>query len=161
MYPALRAAVGDRAFFAAIAEYVRRYRFKTAPPRALIDLIATQTPRRQARVRALERRWLEETHGDEDLGEADVGSLLGSMLGGDSSAGGLGGLLSGGRGQSGGADAEQLRRLLEGFLGGGGGGSGATSGPGRSGGRGSGAAPPDHDAVRRMIEQLSPRIRRR
>ncbi|MEM9195871.1 MAG: M1 family metallopeptidase [Myxococcota bacterium] len=79
LYPELRRAVGDRAFFSAVREYVRTYRYQTAPPNGLFDLLAQG--RRGARVRDLQRHWLEETHGDADLGEADVGEMVGSMLG--------------------------------------------------------------------------------
>ena len=33
-------------------------------------------------MRPIERRWLEETHGDEDLGKLDLTAMLGSELGG-------------------------------------------------------------------------------
>lgn len=75
VYRALRTQLGDRAFFAAVEGYVREHRFRTAPPRALFDRMATG--RHAGAVRAIERRWLDEAHGDDDLGQPDVGRILG------------------------------------------------------------------------------------
>ncbi len=80
-YEAVRAAIGDDAFFAALAEYVRRHRFRTAPRGALVDLLAARGDAR--RVRALARRWLDERHGDDDLGRGDARTLVGTTLGVD------------------------------------------------------------------------------
>lgn len=79
VYRELRTALGDQAYFAALRDYVARNRFRIAPRRAFIDRLATGP--RAPRVRAIARRWLDETHGDEDLGRADLGSMLGSVLG--------------------------------------------------------------------------------
>jgi hypothetical protein len=117
-YKAVRAAIGDAAFFAAVKEYVTRYRFQEAPARALVDLLAAG---REGKVRPLERHWLDEMHGDEDLGKLDIGSMLGGLMGG---AGGLGGL--GGAGGLG--DMDQVMKMLQGAGGtlpGGGGAPGA------------------------------------
>lgn len=125
LYPALRQLLGDRAFFAALRGYVSDHRFGTAPPRALFDRMARGP--RAARVRALEQRWLEETHGDDDLGQPDLGRMLGG-------AGGASDpqtqamlqmaqqLLGGQSGQGGGVDPDALRGLMD-MLGGGQGGS--------------------------------------
>jgi hypothetical protein len=75
LYPALRSRVGDRAFFRALREHVAAHRFRMAPPRALFDRMARGP--RAAAVRALVRRWLDETHGDADLGQPDLGRMLG------------------------------------------------------------------------------------
>ncbi|GMV15749.1 MAG: metallopeptidase [Polyangiaceae bacterium] len=71
--------MGDEAFFAAIRAYVARHRFKQAPPRGLVDALAKG--QHEARVRALAKRWLEEAHGDEDLGKADMRKLLAGWIG--------------------------------------------------------------------------------
>ena len=129
LYRALRQRLGDRRFFAAISGYVSEHRFGTAPSRALLDRMATGP--RAAEVRAMERRWLDEAHGDTDLGAPDLGRMLGGAGGAPGGAGApseadlrallqmLGG---GGAGGSGGADG--LRSLLE-ALGGAGGAGGA------------------------------------
>lgn len=75
LYPALRSLLGDRAFFGALRDHVRAHRFRLAPPRALFERMARG--RHAAAVRRLVRRWLEETRGDEDLGQPDLGRMLG------------------------------------------------------------------------------------
>ncbi len=75
VYPAIREAMGDRAFFEGVRAYVQANRFGVAEPRALFDRLARGRHRQS--VRRLERHWLEETHGDADLGDADMGSIAG------------------------------------------------------------------------------------
>ena len=84
VYAALRREVGDATFFAALAEYVRTYRFRMAPQRGFIDLLARGP--HAAAVRALAQRWLDERHGDEDLGRGDPRTLAATMMGVDPSA---------------------------------------------------------------------------
>ncbi|MBX3273952.1 MAG: hypothetical protein KF729_27050 [Sandaracinaceae bacterium] len=131
LYVALRRVLGDRAFFGALREHVAAYRFRTAPPRALYERMARGP--RAARVRTLVTRWLDQTHGDADLGQADLGRLLGGGAGGDAAAlrglldalGGGGndaalrGLLDALGGRRGGGNDAALRGLLD-ALGGGG-----------------------------------------
>lgn len=85
-YEKIREAVGDRQFFRAMHRYVNQHRFAVAPPRALFDELARG--RHRQRVRRIERRWLEEAHGDEDLGQADMATMVGDWMG----AGSLGNL---------------------------------------------------------------------
>ena len=125
MYPALRRAVGDRMFFAALRRYVDTYRFRQAPSRGFVDQLARG--RHRQRVRAIARRWLEETHGDRDLGQLDLGPLQGLLGGGGLGASGPPGVLGGaggspaGAGGAGGAGAldpaavDALRRAIDGL----------------------------------------------
>ena len=114
-YREVQKAIGDAAFFGAVQRYVRENRFGVAPPRALFDRFATG--RHRNTVRRIERRWLDQRHGDDDLGTANTGSLMADWLGG-----GLGGL-GGGQGQNGvGGVMDQLFRAL-----GAGGGSGGLN----------------------------------
>lgn len=108
LYPALRRLVGDRAFFAALRAHVAEHRFRTAPPRALYARMARGP--RAAQVNALVARWLDETHGDDDLGPPDLGRMLGGAGGDDAQSRAL---------------MQQLQRLL--------GGSGAGGGAGTRG----------------------------
>jgi hypothetical protein len=88
-YEAARRALGDAAFFAAMQRYVRDNAFRVAPPNAIIDALAQgdgalrgrAATTQATRVRALARRWLEETHGDTDLGRASLGTLAARMMG--------------------------------------------------------------------------------
>jgi hypothetical protein len=54
---------------------VREHRFRMAPPRALFERMARG--RHADAVNALVTRWLEEAHGDDDLGQPDLGRMLG------------------------------------------------------------------------------------
>lgn len=85
-YNALRAAATDPVFFRALRRYVDTWRFRTAPPSGFVDALVAESPSGASRYRALARHWLEETHGDDDLGQADLGSLMGGMLGGQGGA---------------------------------------------------------------------------
>ncbi|MEC7524904.1 MAG: M1 family aminopeptidase [Myxococcota bacterium] len=104
VYPAMRRQLGDRRFYRAVRAYADAHRFRIAPPRALFDRFARG--RHAPAARALERRWLDEAHGDADLGPPSLPGL----------GPGAGDLHQG----LGGADEAQLRRMLEGLLGGGG-----------------------------------------
>ena len=73
-----------------------------ATPGALRDALVAGAPSRSAEIDGLWRRWMEEAHGDEDLG-ADAGGI-----------GDLGGLGPGGSQQL----SDLLNELLEGVGGG-------------------------------------------
>ncbi len=84
LWSAMRKELGDAAFFSAMRTYVDTYRLRLAPPRALIDTFAAAVPgdpTKATKVRALAKRWLDEAHGDEDLGKLDLFELVGPMLG--------------------------------------------------------------------------------
>jgi len=75
----LEKAVGQKAFSDGLRAHVSRHRFRTAPPRALVEELAKGE--RSEKVRALAKRWLDETHGDEDLGKPDIRQMLAGFLG--------------------------------------------------------------------------------
>ena len=80
-YDALRRTVGDGIFFESLREYYRRYSGRIAGPRSLLEIVEAKAP--QAGVEALYRRWIEEAHGDEDVGTgnlAGVGDILQQLL---------------------------------------------------------------------------------
>ncbi len=118
-YRAVRSEIGDAAFFAALRSYVTRYRFGVAPGRALVDAFAAAAG--QAKIRPLESRWLDETHGDEDLGTLDLNAMLGGLMGNQGAAGALGGAAGMG-------DLEQVMKMLQGASGSLGGGAPGTPG---------------------------------
>lgn len=78
LYRAIRTELGDAAFFAALQRYVAQHRFRMAPERGPIEALASGPHAR--RVRTIARRWLDEAHGDEDLGGGDAREVLGAIL---------------------------------------------------------------------------------
>jgi hypothetical protein len=124
-YEAVRKALGDAQFFAVLEAYTAKNRFRQAPGRGLVEGLATGP--KGPEVRALASRWLDEAHGDEDLGELDLGGVVRDMLGGAGGAGGeeteaLLGLLGSGRGVGGGdagkgkkSNGDELQELLRGM----------------------------------------------
>jgi hypothetical protein len=87
VYRELRQRLGDQAFLDTLRAYTERYAFARAERSAFIDMLARK--RDAKAVRALARRWLDEAHGDHDLGTfslggADLGGLdLGGLLRGN------------------------------------------------------------------------------
>lgn len=122
LYVALRQRLGDRAFFGALRQHAEAHRFGMAAPRALFDRMARGRHARE--VRRLERRWLEETHGDDDLGPPDVGRMLGGQANDPAMRAVLD--MLGGQGGQGGQGAPDLGELMRAL--GGGGGSGGSGG---------------------------------
>jgi hypothetical protein len=136
-WPAVRRAIGDDAFWRTLRAYYDRYVYKVAEPDAFARLAGELTGKTDELL-ALHRHWFHETHGDEDLGQADLGQLIQMVMGDSASAGdlaqmlqGLGGtegigqllqMLSGGGGADGGTgpDLAQLMQLLQGAGGAGG-----------------------------------------
>lgn len=101
----LRVLLGDEAFFAGVAEYVRRYRMRIAPSDGLVEVLASAADRATAQqIRRLARRWLRERHGDDDLGPITEDRMMRSMLGVDPAA----------MGDSGGAMRMMMRLLMRG-----------------------------------------------
>lgn len=91
-YDRLRALVGDEAFFGALREYYAAYGDKLAGPDDLKTLVIQKAPAKRAQINALYTRWIDEAHGQEDIGGGMLGGLdLGGMLGGA-----LGGMMGGG-----------------------------------------------------------------
>ncbi|HEY2511622.1 MAG TPA: M1 family aminopeptidase [Polyangiaceae bacterium] len=110
-YKAARAAVGDAVFFSALRSYVAQYRFREAPGRGPADSLARFGG--EGKVRPIEHHWLDETHGDADLGTLDLGGL-GGLLGG-AGGGDLNSLLPllGGGGDAGVGGLEGLDDLMK------------------------------------------------
>ncbi len=82
LYNAWRTAAGDPVFWRAMQRYVTTWRFRTAPATGFLDALVAEDRAHAARYRTLARRWLNEAHGDEDLGQMDLGALVGNLLGG-------------------------------------------------------------------------------
>ncbi|RYX81850.1 hypothetical protein EON83_22095 [bacterium] len=89
-YDHLRALVGDAVFFGALHDYFARYNDKIAGPSSLRAIVAARAPGKKPQIEALYKRWIEEAHGNEDIGAGMAGDLtqmIGNLFGG---AGGFG-----------------------------------------------------------------------
>jgi len=126
-YREVRRLMGDDAFFSALRSYADRYRFRTAPARGPLPVLSSGA--HGAQVQRLARHWLDEAHGDQDLGPVDMKSVLGAMLGPDAATVA--------------PQAEQIMRLL-------GPSTGAAPSPGSSGS----SMPRDPAKVMKQLEQM-------
>lgn len=141
LWVTLRDELGDDAFFRGVQKYVSDNRLKLAKPGALVDALAAADPAKSARVRELAKRWLEELHGDEDIGKGNLLDMLGPSLGmdmstmdpamrammeqmmemlmGAASGGGLGGPSGGPLGSPGGPGVmdDEMKKLFEMLMG--------------------------------------------
>ncbi|GAC1353399.1 MAG: hypothetical protein NVSMB47_05530 [Polyangiales bacterium] len=122
LWQAIRKELGDAGFTKGVQAYVAANRLRVAAPRALVDALAAVDPSKSTRVRALATRWLDEAHGDDDLGKGSLIDLLGPAMGLDPKSidpamkSLLDGLLDGaGSGKKGGS-GDPLGGLLDGLL---------------------------------------------
>jgi hypothetical protein len=76
-----RKLVGDEAWLRALRSYVDENRYRWVTARTLTELAGKQNPGSAKKLEALRQHWWNEAHGDEDLGEADLGALLGGGAG--------------------------------------------------------------------------------
>ena len=86
----VRDLVGDARHDLALRGLRARYAFREAPGTAVLEAFTAQDPAHQPQLQALERRWLREAHGDEDLPPLDPMALLQTMGGGGAVNGALG-----------------------------------------------------------------------
>jgi hypothetical protein len=78
VYDEARKLVGDAAWLEGLSRYVAAWRHKWAGPTSLFKLLAKASPDQAQKLEALRVHWLEEAHGDEDLGQLDLGTFAGS-----------------------------------------------------------------------------------
>ena len=72
-----RKVVGDEAWLKGLRAYVDANRYRWVTARTLTDLLGKQNPGSATKLEALRQHWWNETHGDEDIGAADLGSMMG------------------------------------------------------------------------------------
>jgi len=87
-YAKLRDLVGDDAYFAALRDYYANYRDRLAGPDDLHHLMVARAPDKRDAIDALYQHWINEAHGQEDLGSGTLGGIdltgmLQSLLGGN------------------------------------------------------------------------------
>jgi hypothetical protein len=125
-YAAVRQAIGDDAFAALARRYYADYRYKVAEAGSFTRL-AGELSGRPDDLLALHRRWLEEAHGDEDVGTVTFGQLVTMLVGDAQDLGPLAGLFGGAGGADGGTgDAGAWTAILQQMMGG----AGADGGTG-------------------------------
>ena len=78
---ALMSLVGLRQYQEGCREYARKYAFKSATPSSFTETMESVHPAYATRINEYYRRWMRETHGDEDIGKPDLGSLIEMMTG--------------------------------------------------------------------------------
>lgn len=137
LWLALRDELGEGAFFTGVQKYVADNRLKLARPGALVDALAAADPAKSARVRELAKRWLEETHGDEDIGKGNLLDMLGPSMGMDMSTMDP-------------AMRAMMEQMMEMVMGAAGGGGPLAGGPGS--GRPGGHAMDDE--IKKMLEMM-------
>jgi hypothetical protein len=86
VWRAIRKELGDEKFFKGVQSYVSKNRLRVAPPRALVDELAAVEPTLSARVQSIAVHWLDESHGDEDLGKLSLLDVVGPAMGLDTSS---------------------------------------------------------------------------
>ncbi|MFY0580283.1 M1 family aminopeptidase [Cystobacter fuscus] len=77
LHHASRKLIGDEAFFKGMRSYVDTYRFKWTCGECFTQELAKASPSNAKELERLRVRWWKEAHGDEDLGEPNLGALLG------------------------------------------------------------------------------------
>jgi hypothetical protein len=76
-FHALRETIGKKRFSRFLRLYLSRFAFRKAGPEDLLRLARRMVPRRNRQaVEDLFRRWLQETHGDEDIGLLEPARLV-------------------------------------------------------------------------------------
>ena len=82
LHHASRKLVGDEAFFKALRAYVDAYRFRWTCSDCFTRELAKVSPGKSEALERLRVRWWKEAHGDEDLGQPNMGALLGAGVDG-------------------------------------------------------------------------------
>jgi hypothetical protein len=79
-----RKLVGPDAWERSLKAYVEQNRYRFVTAHTFTDLVAKQNGGQARRLEALRKRWWEEAHGDEDIGQFDLEKMLtgSGMLGG-------------------------------------------------------------------------------
>ena len=80
-YQAVRKELGERDFAKALRHYADKFRFGEAGPHDFMLTAAQVAPAHARALNKLEAHWLEQAHGDADIGPLDFGKLLESATG--------------------------------------------------------------------------------
>ena len=80
-YRAARKQLGDKPFDVALRRYADAHRFGEAGPDDFLLAAMVSAPTQQRALERLHARWFEESHGDEDVGQMDLGKVIESVTG--------------------------------------------------------------------------------
>jgi len=78
-FHALRGAIGHKRLFAGLKDYVGRFAFRQATP-ADLQASLKRGSGKPAKVASLWKRWLEESHGDQDIGRFDMNKAMRQLM---------------------------------------------------------------------------------
>ena len=78
LFDAQRKLVGEDGWEKALKAYVEQHRYRWVTSKTLTEVASKLAPGKARGLEALRRRWLEETHGDEDVGTRGRGLLDGA-----------------------------------------------------------------------------------
>ncbi|MGV3625186.1 MAG: M1 family aminopeptidase [Archangium sp.] len=81
LFDELRKLVGNEAWERMLKRYVEENRYRWVTGRTFTDLVGRES-RQQSRVEALRKRWWQEKHGDEDIGQVDLDAMMNGKGGG-------------------------------------------------------------------------------
>jgi hypothetical protein len=84
-FDGMRKTMGDDAFFAALKKYYKQYWFGIAGPYDFKLVAEELQPKKKEALEAVYKRWMEEQHGDEDIGKGSLDSLIATLLKSNSS----------------------------------------------------------------------------
>ena len=76
----LRQVLGEQSLHSALAQYYQKYSFKVATGPALREALVIN-PQRQNEIKLLTKRWLDETHGDDDIEAVSLYRTMKVMMG--------------------------------------------------------------------------------
>lgn len=77
LFDAQRKLVGDEAWEKTLRAYVEQNRYRWVSSKTLTEVAAKNAPGQAKQLEALRKRWLEELHGDEDIGQLNLADVLG------------------------------------------------------------------------------------
>jgi len=79
-YDQLRTLMGDPAFFSAWKSYYDSYWFRIAGPDSFKVIAEKKAPQKSKAINALYQRWMNEMHGDEDIGPGTLDAVMKTVL---------------------------------------------------------------------------------
>jgi hypothetical protein len=80
----IRKTMGDEAFFSAMKKYYKKFWFQTAGPYDFRDIAQSIQPNNKEKLEAVFKHWMEEEHGDADIGQGSMEALLATIMEGNS-----------------------------------------------------------------------------